>query len=260
MHIARALAEKGVNLVLVARSADALGNVREQVQSYNVNAITHPADLSDSEELRDVVVKVEQELGPVDILINNAGVEYTAPFVEYPQNKIRMDVQVNLLAAMLLTHAVLPGMLKRERGHIVNISSLAGKIGFPYQTPYAATKAGLNMFTHSLRAELENKPVGISVICPGYVADSGMYARRDKSGINVPKLMKPTTTDKVVAAVIRAIRQDIAEITVNPLPTRPLAVLRELATGTTPLIHKATGNTRFIREIAARQSDKRDGS
>ncbi len=256
VHIARALAGNGVNLALVARSAGALDNVCEQVRSYNVKSITRPTDLSDSDELQNLVVTVEQEMGPVDVLVNNAGVEHTAPYEEYPQEEIRLDVQVNLLAAMLLTHAVLPGMLERGRGHIVNISSLAGKIGFPLQTPYAATKAGLNMFTHSLRAELENKPVGVSVICPGYVADSGMYARRDKTGVNVPKLLKPTTPDKVVDAVIRAIRQDIAEITVNPVPTRPLAVLRELVTGTTPLIHKMTGNTRFIREMAALQSEK----
>lgn len=251
-HIARALAIEGVNVALVARSKDALGNVREQLRSHNVHAVTIPADLSETSEVESLVTKAEQKLGPVDILINNAGVEYTSSFESFPVEKIRLDVQVNLLAAMLLTHAVLPGMLKRGRGHIVNMSSLAGKIGFPYQTPYATTKAGLVMFTHSLHAELSGKPVGVSVVCPGYVADYGMYARRDKTGLKVPKLLKPTSTDKVVRAVIKAIKKDAAEIIVNPLPVRPLTMLRELAAGITPIIHKITGNTRFAREMAAR--------
>ncbi len=255
-HIARALAAEGVHLALVARSADALAEVREQVLEHDVKAVIIPADLSNTAQLEAVVGKAENELGPTDILINNAGVEYAAPYQEYPIDQIRLDVQLNLLAAMLLSNTVLPGMLLRGRGHIVNISSLAGKIGFPYQTPYAATKAGLNMFTHSLRVELADTPVGVSVICPGYVDDFGMFSRRDKTGVTVPKMLKPTTTDKVVAAVIRAIRKDIAEITVNALPVRPLTLLRELGPGTTSFIHKATGNTRFIRELLAKSSHK----
>ncbi len=259
-HIARALAGEGVHLALVARSADALEEVRKQVIEHDVKAVVIPADLSKTAELEAIVGKAEKELGPTDILINNAGVEFAAPYEEYPVAQIRLDVQLNLLAAMLLTHSVLPGMLQRGRGHIVNISSLAGKIGLPYQTPYAATKAGLNMFTHSLRAELADKPVGVSVICPGYVDDFGMFARRDKTGVTVPKLLKPTTTDKVVADVIRAIRNDTAEITVNALPVRPLTLLRELAPGTTTFIHKATGNTRFIRELIAKTVHKKSQS
>ena len=259
-HIARALAGEGVHLAFVARSADALEAVRKQVLEHDVKAVIIPSDLTITAELEAVVDKAEKELGPTDILINNAGVEFAAPYEEYPVDQIRLDVQLNLLAAMLLTHTVLPGMLQRGRGHIVNMSSLAGKIGFPYQTPYATTKAGLNMFTHSLRAELADTPVGISVICPGYVDDFGMFANRDKTGVKVPKLLKPTTTDKVVAAVIRAIRKDVAEITVNTIPVRPITLLRELIPGTTTYIHKMTGNTRFIRELLAKASHKKSNS
>lgn len=256
MHIAKALAQEGINLVLAARTVDLLDQVLEDVQSKDVKVVAIPTDLSNTVQIEALAEQAEEDLGPIDILVNNAGVEFTAPYEEYPSEKIRLATEVNLLAPMFLTRTVLPGMLKRGRGHIVNISSLAGKIGFPYQTPYAATKAGLVMFTHSLRAELIDKPVGVSVICPGFVADSGMYARKQKTGKPAPKTLKPTTPDKVVAAVLKAIRKDVAELAVTPLPVRPLTILRETFTGITPNIHKATGNLQFIRQMAGIQSDE----
>lgn len=244
VHIARALALEGVNLALAARSVDALDEVREVARSLGVEAVGIPTDLAESEQIEALAERAERELGPVDILVNNAGIEFTAPYEDYPRKNLSAIVSVNLLAPMLLARAVLPGMLARGRGHVVSVSSLAGKLGFPRQTPYAATKAGLIMFTHSLRAELVDEPVGVSVICPGFVAGDGMYARRN-DGEEAPMLMKPTTPGKVVAAVIRAIKRDTAERIVNPLPMRPMAVLRELAPGIAPHVHKAIGMTDF---------------
>lgn len=255
IHIARALAREGVNLALVARSATALGKVREEILSFNVKAITIPTDLSETEQAETLVGKAESELGPVDILVNNAGVEFTAPYEEYPPGEIKKAVNVNLLAVMLLTHAVLPGMLKRKRGHIVNMSSLAGKIGVPYQTPYSTTKAGLIMFSQTLRSELMDKPVGVSVISPGFVAKDGMYARMKKDIGPSPKLLKPTTTDKVADAVIRSIRKETAELIVNPLPIRPLIMLREAVPGIAPYLHNKIGITNFARELFASRSN-----
>lgn len=254
VHIARALAREGTNLALAARSADALEEVCEEVQSLGVKAVAIPTDLTDAAQVATLAEETERALGSVDILVNNAGVERTAPYEEYPLEKITAAVEVNLLAAMLLTRAVLPGMLARGRGHIVNMSSLAGKIGFPCQTPYAATKAGLVMFTHSLRAELVDTAVEASVVCPGFVADAGMYVRREKTHESAPKLLMPTTTDKVVAAVLKALKQGAAELIVNPLPMRPLIILREVVPGITPYMHKAVGTTDFGREAAVEQA------
>lgn len=253
VHIARALAREGINLVLAARSTDALEEVCEEVRSLDVRAVAVPADLADAAQVEALADEAERAVGSVDIVVNNAGIELTASYEEYPLDQIEAAVKVNLLAAMLLTRAVLPGMLIRGRGHIVNMSSLAGKIGFPCQTPYAATKAGLIMFTRSLRAELVDKPVEASVVCPGFVDDAGMYARREHSDVAAPKLLMPTTTDKVVAAVIKAIKQDAAELIVNPLPMRPLTALREVIPGITPYIHKAIGTTDFAREISVKR-------
>jgi short-subunit dehydrogenase len=255
VHIARALAKEGVNLALTARSAGALHEVREQVLSYSVKAVTIPADLSDTEQVTALAAKAENELGPIDILINNAGIETSTPYEEFSPEEIQKMNQVNLTAPMLLTRAVLPGMLERGHGHIVNISSLAGKTGFPAQTPYAAAKAGLIMFTHSLRVELAGKPVSASVICPGFVAEDGMYAKMEKRAGPAPKLLKPTTPDKVTAAVIKAIKKDIAELIVNPLPMRPLFALQETFPGIKPFLHKAFGTPEYAGKISVSQSD-----
>ena len=154
VHLARALAREGVNLVLAARSVDALDEVREEVNSLGVDAVSVPTDLTDTGQVRNLAQEAERRLGPVDILVNNAGVQLTRPFEDHPPESIELAVQVNLLAPMLLTRALLPGMLARGRGQVVNMSSLAGKIGLPLSALYSATKAGLVMFTHSLRTEL----------------------------------------------------------------------------------------------------------
>ena len=257
-HIARALAREGVHLALVARSADDLERAREEVLAIGVDAVVVTADLADSARVASVVAEAERRLGPVDILVNNAGVERTSPYATYPTRAIERAVRVNLLAPMLLARAVLPGMLRRGRGHIVNVSSLAGKIGLPCQTPYGTTKAGLVMFSHSLRGELLDEPVGVSVICPGFVAGAGMYARVEDMGLSAPALCRPTTAEKVAAAVVRAIRDDAPELIVNPLPVRPMIALRALAPGIAPYLHRWLGNTRFVRDIAEQRSDRRE--
>ncbi len=249
-HIALALAQEGVNLVLVARSADALSEVADRVKSHNVNAVSITADLSDKKQVKTLIERAELELGPLDLLINNAGLELIRTYDQYPTEKIDTIVQVNLISAMQLTRAVLPGMLQRGRGHIVNISSLAGKLGFPCQTPYSATKAGQVMFTHSLRAELIDKPVGVSVVCPGFVNEDGMYANISEKFGAAPNTMKPTSPDKVARAVIKVIKRDAAEAIVNPTPVRPTTVIREIFSGITPYIHKAAGLTRYSRKIS----------
>lgn len=256
IHIAEALAREDVNLVLAARSADALEEVRKKLSDTGVKVVVIPTDLTDPSQIDTLIRETEQEFGPVDILVNNAGVELAAPFEAYPSKEIKTTVNVNLLAPILLTRAVLPGMLDRECGHIVNISSLAGKIGLPFQTLYASTKAGLIMFSHSLRTELIDELVGVSVVCPGFVSDSGMFARQKKSSMDIPITLKPTTPDKVVGAVIKAIKQDIAELTVNPLPMQPVSILREIFTGITPYIHKIFGVTAFVEKLSGKNSDE----
>lgn len=255
VHIALKLAEEGVNLVLTARSADALKDVREQVLTHKVKAVCIEADLTETAQVLNLTGESEEKLGPIDILVNNAGIEVSAPYKEFSQDEIQKMVMLNLTTPMLLSRSILPGMLRRKRGHIVNMSSLAGKTGFPTQTPYAATKAGLIMFTNSLRLELVDTAVGASVICPGFVAEDGMYARMEDRAGPAPKFLKPTTTKKVANSVIRCIKKNIPEVIVNSLPMKPLFMLQQAVPGINTTLHKTFGTYGFADKISGSETE-----
>lgn len=228
-YIARALAREGVALGLVARSADELEEVaRRLTAEHDVPATAMPADLTERTELEAVAGRAEQELDAVDVLVNNAGVTAPYPFHRRDPEDIRAAVDLNLLAPLLLTRHLLPGMVDRNRGHVVNISSLAGKAGPPYEEVYGATKAGVIGFTESLRREYHGTGVGASVICPGYVVGTGMYVDAvEETGARAPKRVGRATPEAVAEAVLRAIRDDEPELIVNSTPVRPLTVLSE---------------------------------
>jgi short-subunit dehydrogenase len=248
--IAEALADEGVNLVLAARSAEGLEKVRADVSAKGVTVISVPTDVADRSQLEILVARTEVELGPVDILVNNAGILKTHPFADYPLDEIEQIVQVNLTSSMLLTRLVLPGMIERDRGHIVQIASLAGKAGFPSQAPYAATKAGMIMLTHVLRTELRETNVGCSSVCPGFVADDGMYAdmQRD-TGVEASWLLGVSRPEKVGEAVVKAIRRNSSELIVNPRPMRPVVVGTNMFPDLVPRVQKLFGVTGLARKM-----------
>ena len=251
VSIAAALAARAVNLTLAARSAADLDGVRDEVSSSGVQVVSIPTDVSDAAQCGALVAKAEDAIGPTDILVNNAGIERASAFADLALDDIASIVDVNLKASLLLTRMVLPGMLERGRGHIVNISSLAGKGGFPYETPYSATKAGLVMFTHTLREELSGSPVSASVVCPGFVADDGMYARMAEDGHRAPMALLPTTPRKVADAVVKAIVRDAPELIVNRTPMRPVLALSQAFPAATTWIYRLFGVTRYGRAVAS---------
>jgi short-subunit dehydrogenase len=211
-HIARRLAREGMNVVVSGRREDALAAVASELSKLGVKAQAVPADISDLSQIDPLIERSEAALGPIDLLVNNAGVEATGAFTSYSREELTSTIDVNLTAPLLLTHRVLPGMLSRGHGHVVFISSAAGKLGPAYQEPYAATKAGLIGLTQSLRAEYLDAPVGFSVVCPGFIAGDGMYQRMVEEGFKSNRLMGETTTKKVTDRVIEAIRRDRPEV------------------------------------------------
>jgi short-subunit dehydrogenase len=152
-HIARALARAGMNVVVSGRREDALAAVAAELRGLGVRSEAVPANLFDLSQTEELIDRSEAALGPLDVLVNNAGVESAAAFTEYTREELTSMVDLNLTAPLSLTHRVVPGMLERGRGHVVFIASVAGKLGPAYQEPYAATKAGLIGRTQSLRAE-----------------------------------------------------------------------------------------------------------
>jgi short-subunit dehydrogenase len=232
---------------------DALAAVADELRALGVRAEPVPADLNDLESVDSLIDLSEQALGPIDVLVNNAGIEVTASFTQMTREELLSTVNLNLTASLLLTHRVLPGMLERERGHVVFVSSEAGKYGPAYQEPYAATKAALIGLTQSLRGEYAAAPIGVSVICPGFIAGDGMYQRMVEEGVRASRLVGETTVEKVAAKVIEAIQRDLPEIVESGAPIRPLLALNQLAPRLVERAVPRFGVTEFFKQVAAKR-------
>jgi short-subunit dehydrogenase len=246
-----------VNVSLAARSEDELEVVCKEMAALGVKAIATKCDVTSLADRANLVERTQAELGPIDILVNNAGIETAACFDKADPDDLVQTIEVNLVAAMLLTRAVLPGMLDRQRGHVVNTASGAGKVGVPFAVAYATSKHGLVGFTNSLRCEYLKSPVGFSVVCPGFVTETGMYARWEDRGAKAPKLVGRSSPDKVARVVVRCITKNRGEALVNTPPVRPLVVLFNIAPGLVPRVMKLLGYTRTFKrvtELADRQS------
>ena len=156
--LATAFADRGAELALVARSSEQLDTV-----AAGLAGRAYPCDLGDLGSIDDLVAAVSAD-GPIDILVNNAGVSNVGWFMDRTRDEINQVVTVNLLAPIHLCRAVLPGMLERRRGQVVNMSSMAAVIAPPGLAAYGASKAGLSHFTAGLRADLRGSPITLTTV------------------------------------------------------------------------------------------------
>jgi short-subunit dehydrogenase len=256
-YMARAFAKRKVKLALVAHPGIDLEGLRKSVADSGAEAIAITSDLREPDRRREMLATVRSRLGPIDILVNNAGVEYTSFYHELKEEQIGEVLSVNLEAPMILSRLVLPEMLGRKQGHIVNISSLAGKSGPAFQESYAATKAGLVAFTQSLRATYQGTGVSASVIVPGFV-EAGIYARLKAKTGPAPALFRACPPEWVAQAVLRAIESDAPELIVNRYPIRPVLALTALSPRLGAWLITRMGAHLFFRRAA--EAEKRSHS
>lgn len=246
-YIARYLAKEGVNLALTARSEEGLKATADDVSRENVNVKIYPGDITDHSFRESLLKDIKKDFGPLDILVNNAGMEWVSSYTALTPDYIEKMIQTNLIAPMLLTRLALPDMLAQGSGHILTMSSLGGKRGNPFGGTYCATKAGLIEWSKGLRLELGESGVGVSVICPGFVSESGMFAEYNKKP---PLISNATTPEKVAEAVIKAIKKDICEIVVNPGPTWLIPLLDAIHPGIANWLYKIGGVYSFYKKQA----------
>ena len=251
VHIARALANAGMNVVVSGRREDALEQVAGELRELGVRCEPVPADLAVREQVDSLIDRATAAIGPVDVLVNNAGIEISGAFARFTADELTTMIDVNLTAPMLLTRAVVPGMTERGQGHVVFVSSVAGKVGPAYEAPYAASKAGLVGLTQSLRGEYFGSAVGFSVICPGFVAGDGMYQRMVDEGVTSNRIIGHTTVQRIAADVVRAIREDRPEIVDSGTPLRPMLALGQLSPRTAERFMRTVGATEIFRRAAA---------
>jgi len=252
VHIARALAAEGVNLVLSARTLEPIQLLAQELAGTGVRALAVRADVALAAERAELLQRAELELGAIDVLINNAALEANAAFSDFSIEQIEQMIQVDLVAPMLLTRLLLPSMLERKTGHVVNIASLAGKSATPYNVPYSAAKGGLVLFTHSLRAELRGSGVSTSVIIPGFISETGMFAEKERgAGVQASPLAGTCTPQAVASAVIRALRSDPVEIIVARGPMRLSQAFNQLFPAAFAWFVMRSGIMDPFRKIAA---------
>ncbi|MES2641387.1 MAG: SDR family NAD(P)-dependent oxidoreductase [Myxococcota bacterium] len=234
--LARNLGEAGAHVVLTARDLGGLERVAADVRSAGGRATLVAADVATAEG-RAAIVAATEAAGPVAAFVSNAGLEVPSAVAEQTPDQIEKQVAVNLVAPMLLTRALLPGMIARKAGVIVLVSSMSGKSPTPFNAIYAATKHGLNGFASSLRLELHGSGVHAGVVCPSFVADAGMW---HDTGLAAPGMMREVPLAKVVAGM-RAVLDGAAEVLVTPTPVRPLLALAQLFPGLDGRVLRAMG-------------------
>ena len=225
-YIAKTLALKGVNIIALARDLKGLEKTKLDVQLTGQKCNVVSFDLTQINELDSLVNNICEEYGPIDILINNAGIENYQHFDHLTKNVLSDIISTNLRSPIELSRCLLPKMINQKSGHIINISSLAGKKGVAYNSVYSASKAGLLMWSDALRQEYKDSPIDISVICPGFVSDAGMFY---DGKVTAPKLLGTSSPQKVANAVIKALRKGSCEIIVNSGPIRPLLALGQIS-------------------------------
>jgi short-subunit dehydrogenase len=209
--IARGLAGRGAALLLSGRNREALEALAADLPGEGHAALA--ADLAEPGSAEALAA----EAGEVDLLVANAGLPAAGRLDGFSAEEVRRALRVNLEAPMLLARALYPAMVERGGGHLLFVSSLAGKAASPRTSVYNATKFGLRGFALGLRTDLAPEGVGVSLVTPGFIRDAGMFA---DTRAKPPPGLGTGTTDQVARAVVKAVERNKVEIVVAPLPAR----------------------------------------
>jgi 3-oxoacyl-[acyl-carrier protein] reductase len=198
--IALAFAREGAKLALVGRTKKALTDVQKELKGNGASSAVLPGDVSDEGVVSRVVAAAEQQLGPVDVLVNNAGIFATALVEKMDALVFDRVVAVNLRGPFLMSRAVLPGMKARRRGHVVNVASTAGRRGFAGGGAYCASKFGLVGLSEAMMYEARTSDVRVSTVFPSTVATDLM--RKSGMAFDETKAIQPEDVAEGVVALV----------------------------------------------------------
>ena len=215
--IALALAAEGTSIGLLARTEKDLQDVAAEARKKGVRAVIGTADISDITQVNKAVSQILAELEHIDILINNAGIGSFGKFLDLDPAEWEKIIRVNLLGTYYVTRAVLPGMITRKAGDIINISSTAGQKGSAQTSAYSASKFGIMGMTESLMQEVRKHNIRVSALAPSTVATDLAIGLQLTDG-NPDKVMQP---------------EDIAELVVAQLQLNPRIFIKEFSVWST---------------------------
>ncbi|HEV2884008.1 MAG TPA: SDR family NAD(P)-dependent oxidoreductase [Pyrinomonadaceae bacterium] len=198
--LAVALARKSAKLGLVARRSDLLNELVKEIEAHGSVALALPGDVQSNESVRASADKLRKELGPIDVLIANAGIGPTRDGADLNAGEVEGVMKVNVIGAANSAAAVIPQMVARGSGHLVVISSLAAYRGLPRSAAYCASKAAVSAFFESLRLDLGPRGIDVTIIHPGFIK-TPLTAGREAE---MPFLME---LDDAVEKMVRAIEK-----------------------------------------------------
>ncbi|KZB91198.1 3-ketoacyl-ACP reductase [Bacillus sp. VT 712] len=196
------LAKEGVNLGLLARTETDLQAVAQEVEALGVKVAYATADVSSMEEVNKAVDYLYNQLGKADILINNAGIGKFGGFLELSPEEWKQIIDINLMGVYYVTRAVLPQMIEKNGGDIINISSTAGQKGAPVTSAYSASKFGLLGLTESLALEVRKHNIRVTALTPSTVATELAYKENLTDG-NPEKVMQPEDLAEIMVAQLK---------------------------------------------------------
>ncbi|MEA5534169.1 SDR family NAD(P)-dependent oxidoreductase [Crocosphaera sp. XPORK-15E] len=210
--IALELAHQGINrLLLVARNQINLADVAAEIDAMGVKVevVILPLDLTDSVAVSRAIAQAWRDYGPIDLLINCAGIAHQTSFLQSKLSQVKDELSVNLIGTYNITRLVAKRMVKQKKGTIINVSSLMGKIAAPTMATYSATKFALLGFTQALRGELAPHKIRVMALLPS-LTDTDMTR-----GLECFRFMKPVCPEKVAQALVMGLQKDTPEIVVG---------------------------------------------
>ncbi len=197
--VALEVAARGAKVGLLARREELLKELVNEIESRNSKAIAAAADVQDAQAVRAAADRIRRELGPIDVLLANAGISTADGAVQLTPEQAASVIGVNLLGAVNSVAAVVPEMVEQGHGRLVAISSLAAYRGLPKSAPYCASKAALSSYFESVRIDLRNTGVGVTIIHPGFIKTPLTASREAKK---MPFLMElDDAVNKIVSAI-----------------------------------------------------------
>jgi all-trans-retinol dehydrogenase (NAD+) len=199
---ARSFARRGAEIVLVDLAAELLEASQQALASEGISAHAYRVDVTDPAAVEDFRDRLHSDVGPVEVLVNNAGIVHGGAFLDVPLSRHLQIQRVNVEGVVIVTHAFLPDLIVAPEGHLVNMASASGFLGLPNASTYAASKWAVIGFSQSIRLELKtgkHRNVGVTTVCPSYIA-TGLF-----EGVTPARLTPLLDPEKVAERTVEAV-------------------------------------------------------
>ncbi|MEL6405754.1 MAG: SDR family NAD(P)-dependent oxidoreductase [Chloroflexota bacterium] len=258
---AKIFSAQGAHTVLVARRANLLAEVQSELQaSFDTRVLTVAADVTNEDDIQNIVQATLDEFGRIDVLVNNAGIVKGGYLEEKDFANWQSIIEVNLTAVVRLTQAVLPIMKEQYSGHIVNVSSVVSFAATPGQAVYVATKSGMNGFSESLRREVADFNINVSVVMPGFTDTPMNEGRVEKikevAGEAGEAIANFESADYVASNVVAAVRYQKSQVTLGGVPMQIMQTLHSISPSILDFVYTQLATPKDLVAIAELEDAK----